>query len=249
MSTTRKGRPERPADHGPGTDGPVWSEREGRWILPLNERGRAVVAGFLDKYPEAESCLCGRSLLWLYNRAARVFDAEEIRSLVLDAVVKAARSYRPDWGGVDPEAYTYVVNGVKNDVLRATQSAELARARLPCVGDPYTDEGERFLDSHPAPAEAEGEPDGPGEDHIGTHWAAFNDKERAVLVGVYRCGRNLAEVGKLLGVTRSRAGQIHATAVQRLRALVLSRETPETPGDKTTRRIVWPPKNAQAAVR
>lgn len=46
----------------------------------------------------------------------------------------------------------------------------------------------------------------------------LTDGERAVLVGVYRDGRRQTEVGRELGVSKSRANQFHASAVKKLKA-------------------------------
>lgn len=217
-----------PAEWGVGTDGPVLNA-DGKYILPLNERGRAAAEGFMAKYKGMpERCLLSPAYRWLYKRAVSLLGADELRSAACEGVIRGARNYDPP-PEIDYENYTYIVNAVFAYVRSRVTRVAVANARLPVVSEHYTSEGQRFMDT----VEARPRPEvGVSEAILERYWRRLTVRERVVLVGTYLCRRTLKEVGELLGVSRDRVRQVQRSAVDRLRAWV-RRDTRNTSGDDT----------------
>ena len=232
-----------PAEWGPGTDGPVLNA-DGKYILPLNERGRAAAEGFMAKYKSPERCLLGSKFRWLYKRALAVLGADELRSAACEGVVRGARNYDPP-PGVDYDNYTYIVNAVFAYVRSRVTRAAVANARLPVVSECYSGEGERFMDTVPALPRPE---TGVSEQLLERYWRRLTVRERVVLVGTYLCRRTLKEMGELLGVSRERVRQVQRAAVSRLRAWVV-RDTRDNSGDDTHEYRECPRTNSRARSR
>lgn len=200
---------------------------DGKYILPLNERGRAAAEGFMAKYNPPERCLLSPKYRWLYTKAISILGPDELRSAACEGVIRGARNYDPP-PEIGYENYTYIVNAVFSYVRTRVARVSVARGRLPEVSEHYED-GTRLMDSVPDRPHRD---DAVTADVLEVYWPRLTERERVVLVGLYLCRRKLREVGGLLGVSRERVRQIQAAAVARLRAWAV-RDTRDNSVDDT----------------
>lgn len=139
---------------------------------------------------------------------------EDLAQEGMTGLLRACRRFDPSRGlQFSTFAYPHVIGAVKDAMRRAGGRHEvisLEDALPDLMGEPLT-----FADVLPAP-----DVDADAGLDLRTALAALPERQRFVLLAMVVGGWKQREVGDALGVTCSRAGQIKAEALKRLRFAV-----------------------------
>lgn len=219
----------RPTKWGPGTDGPVWCGRPGRWVFPLNAAGVRVAEWFYSKYGGCPAkCVAGFAPK-LYRTAHDLLGRDGVESAAGEAVVKGAAQYRPDTPDLSGDAGTYLVACVYRAIQREVKRVVDERADSFVVQEPENEDGVSILDDTAGfdPDPADGVEVSEWRERLADAARFLPTRERVAVLGNVVLGKSLREIGELYGVSREMARHLVVRGLERmqLRLFKVNRHT------------------------
>ena len=219
----------------PETEAAAWSDyRSGRNVAMRNR--------LVEMYQPLARSVARRSLDYARSISPAAVDLDDLESIAAEGLISAVERFEPD-RGVPFKYYARLrVSGHIKDALRrydylTRRSRQQVSAWLDGRSDDLSEEQKRtagrLSSQRPLPT-----PEGPAELDSQQPQSSLPDQvedeaikpvlvneildtlsppERAVIECRYLHGMSLSAIGVLLGVTESRACQIHLTAMRRLR--------------------------------